>query len=273
MDRITKSLLSEFSLEADITGLSEEKRFEHFASFLAVSRHLGETFDTGDVVTGAGGDTGIDAIAVIVNGALVTDPDLVEELAATNGFVDAVFVFVQAERSAGFETAKIGQFGYGVVDFFKEKPTLPRNKEVQVAAEIMAAVYKRSSKFKRGNPICRLFYTTTGRWVGDRNLEARRHAVVEDLEQLGIFREVEFLPVGADSIQKLYNQTKNAVTREINFSERTVIPDIPGVKEAYLGFLPVKEFLAILDDGSGNILKGIFYDNVRDFQEYKTVPD
>ena len=83
MDRITKSLLDEFSTEAAIAGLSEEDRFEHFATFLAVSRHLGETFDTRDVVTGAGGDTGIDAIAVIVNGAIVTDPELVEELAAT----------------------------------------------------------------------------------------------------------------------------------------------------------------------------------------------
>lgn len=271
MDRITKSLLDEFSTEAAIAGLSEEDRFEHFATFLAVSRHLGETFDTRDVVTGAGGDTGIDAIAVIVNGAIVTDPELVEELAATNGYIDAAFLFIQAERSSGFDTSKIGQFGYRVADFFREKPTLPRNEAVQTAAEIMSAVYERSSKFKRGNPVCRLFYTTTGRWVGDKNLEARRQAVIDDLQQLGIFRDVEFLPIGADAIQKLYNQTKNAVARDFTFSERTVIPEMPGVKEAYLGLLPASEFMTLLDDGGGNILKGIFYDNVRDWQEYNSV--
>lgn len=271
MDRITKSLLDEFSRDVGIAGLAEDGRFEHFATFLAVSRYIGETFDTREVVVGSGGDTGIDAIAVVVNGALVTDPELVEKLAATNGYIDASFIFVQAERSAGFETAKIGQFGYGVADFFKEKPTLPRNDAVQAATEIMAAVYERSSKFKRGNPICRLFYTTTGRWVNDKNLESRRHAVVDDLQQLGIFREVEVLPVGADSIQKLYSQTKNAIARDFTFGERSVIPEITGVKEAYLGLLPVKEFLSLLDDGSGNILKGVFYDNVRDWQEYNAV--
>jgi hypothetical protein len=50
-----------------------------------------------------------------------------------------------------------------------------------------------------------------------------------------------------------------------------VIPEIPGVKEAYLGLVPATEFLPLLDDGSGGILKNIFYDNVRDWQEYNTV--
>src|SRR5687768_8919349 len=107
MDLVTKSLLEEFSTEAGIGGLPEDRRFEHFASYLAISRHHGETFDTDDVVTGSGGDTGIDGIAVLANGALVNDAEFVEELAQANGFVDATFIFVQAERSPGFETAKI----------------------------------------------------------------------------------------------------------------------------------------------------------------------
>lgn len=271
MDRITKSLLDEFSSEAGLTALPEDTRFEHFAAFLTVSKHLGDTFDTNDTATGSGGDIGIDAIAIIVNGALVTDAELVEELAETNGHIDATFVFVQAERSTNFETAKIGQFGFGVGDFFKDHPALPRNDEVKSAGEVMAAIYARSSKFKRGNPVCRLYYVTAGRWVGDKNLEARRRTVIEDLGQQGIFREVEFEPIGADTIQKLYNQSKNAVARDFTFAERTVVPEIPGVKEAYLGLLPVAEFLSLLDDGSGSILKGIFYDNVRDWQEYNAV--
>ncbi|MEF8700563.1 MAG: AIPR family protein [Candidatus Accumulibacter sp. UW20] len=271
MDRITKSLLDEFSAEALISQLPEDARFEHFTSFLTIGRHLEDTFDTADVVTGSGGDTGIDAIAVIVNGALVMDPEFVEELAKTNGHIDATFVFVQAERSSSFETAKIGQFGFGVIDFFKDRPTLPRNDRVTAAAEIMAAVYQRSSRFTRGNPVCRLFYTTTGRWSVDKALEARRSAVVEDLQQLNIFREVEFIPAGADILQKFYNESKNAISRDFTFSSKTVVPESVGVKEAYLGLLPAPDFLALLDDGNGGILKSIFYDNVRDWQEYNTV--
>lgn len=77
----------------------------------------------------------------------------------------------------------------------------------------MVAAYERSSKFKRGTPARQLHHATSGRLDGDAYLEARRNAVVEDLQNLQIFREVAFLPVGADAIQKLYNQTKNAVSR------------------------------------------------------------
>ena len=208
---------------------------------------------------------------MLVNGALVTDPELVAELAETNGFVDASFLFVQAERSATFDSQKIGQFGFGVVDYFSERPKLPRNEQIESAAEIMAAVYKHSSKFTRGNPVCRLYYVTTGKWQGDPTLEGRSKTVKEDLEQLGIFREVSFVPVGSDVIQRYYSQIKNAVSRDFTFEVRAVIPDIVGVKEAYLGLLPAREFVSLLDDGSGGIMKSIFYDNVRDWQNYNPV--
>jgi AIPR protein len=271
MDRITTSLLDEFSAEHGLSGLSEEECFEHFASYLNVGRHVGESFDTADVVTGSGGDIGIDAIAVIANGTLVTDPDLVGELCDTNGYLDVAFVFVQAERTSSFETTKIGQFGFGVADFLKELPALPRNAAVAAAGEILREVYTRSSKFKRGNPVCRLYYVTTGRWLGDANLEARRRAVEEDLEATRLFREVEFVPVDADAIQKLYGQTKNAISREFTFAERSVVPEISGVKEAYVGLLPATEFLKLVRDDDGELVRSIFYENVRDFQDYNAV--
>lgn len=271
MDRITQSLLDEFSREHGVESLPQDKRFEHFACYLTLQRHYAETFATSDVVTGAGGDTGIDGIGIIANGSLVTDVEIIADLADRNGHLDVSFTFVQAERASSFETSKIGQFSYGVVDFFKEVPTLPRNSAIKQAAEIMAAVYERSPRFKRGNPLCRLYYVTTGKWLGDPQLEARKAAAIADIQALNLFRDVEFSPVGADQIQRLYNQAKNAVSREFTFSERTVIPEIPGVSEAYLGLIPVPELISILKDENGEITKSLFYDNVRDFQDYNPV--
>jgi hypothetical protein len=39
-----------------------------------------------------------------------------------------------------------------------------------------------------------------------------------------------------------------------------------GVKESYLGYLPVSTYLSLITDENGNLLRGLFYDNVRDFQ-------
>ena len=239
MDRVTESLLTEFSSERGISHLDEAKRFEHFVSFITVGGHYSESFDTDDISVGAA--TGIDSIAIIVNGSLITDVESLEELDSAAD-LDVVFVFVQADRGAGFDAAKLGNFGFATLDFFKEQPTLPRNDKVASAAEIMSAVYKRSSKFKRGNPVCRLYFGTTGKWTGDQTLEARRQGVISDLQATNLFREVTFTPLGADGIQKLYRQTKNAISREFLFENRVVVPEIPGVTQAYLGFLPVPEF-------------------------------
>ena len=62
--------------------------------------------------------------------------------------------------------------------------------------------------------------------MSDPTLEARRKASIEDLERLRLFREVEFIPIDANALQKLYQQAKNAISRDFIFAERTVIPEI-----------------------------------------------
>src|ERR1043166_1668675 len=108
MDRVSESLLNEFSEEHEITALPEDRRFEHFAAAITIQRHYTDSFDSEEVVTGAGGDTGIDAVAIIVNGSLITDVETLEEQTENAGSLDATFVFVQAERSPNFESSKIG---------------------------------------------------------------------------------------------------------------------------------------------------------------------
>ena len=80
MDRITKSLLDEFSRDYGLDGLSEDDRFEHLASYVTVHRQYSETFDTFEIVLGDKA-MGIDAIATIINGNLITDVDSFNELA------------------------------------------------------------------------------------------------------------------------------------------------------------------------------------------------
>lgn len=268
MDKVSESLLTEFSTERGISQLPEDKRFEHFVCFISVGQHYGEMFDTEDILVGDA--TGIDGIAVIVNGILITDVESLEEIDSAGEF-DVTFVFVQADRGSFFDAAKIGNFGFSVTDFFNDHPTLPRNEEVSAAAEIMSAVYQRSTKFKRGNPACRLYFATTGTWVGDPLLEGRRKAVVDDLISTNLFRDVTLTPLGADGIQKLYRQTKNAIEREFIFENRVTIPDVPGVTQAYLGFLPVPELMKIVADDNGEMIASLFYSNPRDWQDYNEV--
>ncbi|MBW2095439.1 MAG: hypothetical protein JRI80_11180, partial [Deltaproteobacteria bacterium] len=141
MDRITKSLLEEFVNENTLSALPEATAFEHFCGSLVTARHFSESFSSEDISVGAGGDWGIDCITIIVNGCLVTDPEEIEDLEQTNGYLDVTLIFVQAERSSSFETAKIGQFGFGVTDFLSESPSLPQNDDVQLAHRIINEIF------------------------------------------------------------------------------------------------------------------------------------
>src|SRR3546814_6551967 len=69
-----------------------------------------------------------------------------------------------------------------------------------------------------------------------------------DLKSTNLFGKVEFIPIGADDIQRLYRQTQNAIIREFIFDKKTVVPEVRGVKEAYLGFLSAKDFLKLIRD-------------------------
>jgi AIPR protein len=40
------------------------------------------------------------------------------------------------------------------------------------------------------------------------------------------------------------------------------------VSEAYIGFITLGDFLSIVSDDEGELLGSIFYENVRDWQEY-----
>lgn len=239
MDRVTQGFLDEFATEHELGNQPPDRKFEHFASFVTVRRHYnGESFATDEIHIGGGGDTGIDALAILVNGSIVTDVSSLQEHIDLSGHFDVTFVFVQAERSAGFDGKKINDFGFGVKDFFAPQPKLRRNDAIKYAAEVMDALYKSGTKFRPGNPICRMYYVTTGTWQGDHDLEARRAAVEADLRSLQIFRDVSFNCIGAEALQQFYRQTKNAVTAEFTFANRVLIPEIAGYRKHISDLFP-----------------------------------
>lgn len=272
MDKITTGLLTEFSEAFGINELDEAERFEQLAAYITVRQHFSEaTFNPGELVTGSGGDCGIDAVAIIVNNNLITDKDAVVELLEINKFLDVTFIFVQAERSPKFDGAKINNFGYGVRDLLGSRK-LSQNAQVKAAAEIIDFIFENSGRFTQRNPFCFLYYVTTGVWKNDPDLLAKINSESEALRNLGYFTRVEFTAVGADLIQKLFNQTKNAISREFVFSQKcTAAYDIANVEQAHFGYLPALEYLKLVCDDQGKIIQSLFYENVRDWIGYQEI--
>ena len=138
-------------------------------------------------------------------------------------------------------------------------------------ARISKEIFDQSRLFKKGNPQCLLYYVTTGTWTNDPNLVARRDAGRQDVQSLGLFRKVALDCIDADQLQRLYRESQSTVSTEVVFANRTVIPEIPGVEQAYLGLLPADQFLKLIENDNTEVLTSIFYDNVRHWQEWNKV--
>lgn len=267
MDLVTNSLLQTFQDEESLQDEDDiSVLFEHFANYCALANEYGEEFDIEDIHTGGGDDLGIDGIAIIVNGALVLDIDEISDLAETNKHLDVEFIFVQAKSGGSFSGSEISNFFFGVKDIFATNPKLPRNDSVTDKEALIRAVYVKSSLFKKGNPAVQVYYVTTGKWQDDEKLVARIESEKEALLELNIFDRIDFTPVDARSLQRLYKRAKNRLSKTVDFLNKVTLPALKGVQESYLGFLPVSEYLKLITDDSGNVLKGLFYDNIRDFQ-------
>lgn len=251
MDKITKSLLSLFVEEESLGSATESEAFEHFGNYTVLSNNYSDQFDISDVHAGSGNDTGIDGIGIIVNGTLITSKDEVDDLLATNRYLDVVFYFIQAKTSSSFDVSEFGTFTFGVADFFSDTPSMVRSETVDFFAKIQEYIFSKSIYMTRGKPECKLFYVTTGKWVNDKNFVSRMDASKRDLEQLNLFKNVEIYPIDADKLYQMYNNTKNKVKTEIQFQSKITLPDTAGVQQAYLGVLPTSEYFKLIIDESG----------------------
>lgn len=264
MDRITKSLITELLKSQELNSEGDSKDFEKLVNYCIVSNEYSKTFDINLISIGDGADTGIDGVAIIVNGQLIENKEEIDDLLERNNSLEVNYIFTQAKTSSSFNSGEINTFIFGIKDFFSESPSLVRNAEVEKFAEISDYIYKNAPHFKE-NPTLKLFYATTGKWTDDQNLTAVINQGVKEIEELNLFDKVVFTPLGAKEVANSYRKTKESISTTITFSNRVTLPAINGISEAYIGLLPFEEFKIILTDDDDNLVN-VFEDNVRDFQ-------
>lgn len=266
MDRIVQSYMDSFLKSQDIVEKNQSKQFEMFSSYCAIEQMYSENLNPADVVIGDGDDCGIDAVAILVNGLLITSKEEIDDLLEINKKLSEInFVFVQAKTSSSFDYGDMGTFGTGVKDFFSDSPQMRRNEAIIEKSKIVEYIFSKATYIKK-KPACYLYYITTGKWVDDQNCVGRMEIVKNDLLDLNIFSNVVYIPVGADLLQKYYRNTIDVIETEIEFSNKILLPEIPEVTQSYLGYIDSESYLKLITGENGEIRKSVFYDNVRDFQ-------
>lgn len=269
-DRIIAAYLADFITEFGLRDLTEAGAFEYFVNYCVVSKHHPDSFDPDDVAVGGSGDLGIDGLGILVNDHLVSSREDVDHLKKALRRLDVQFIFVQSKTSPHFEATDIGTVIAGVRQFFSPALPLDVNERIRELYDIKEHIFDSSIDMDR-NPICRLYYATTGVWNDEPALRSRADQGLADLKRTNLFASTEFVPVDSEGLKRLYREIHHKIVREIAFEKHTILPQIAGVQEAYIGIIPCSEYLKLISDDDGFLNRRLFYDNVRDFQGHNEV--
>ncbi len=265
MDKILETYLADFSQEQNIEHLEKSQAFELFVNYSVLSKIHAGPFDVESTSVGGGNDNSIDGIGIIVNEHLVTTKEEVDYFKKSLRRLDVRFIFIQAKTSEKFDMGDIGNFLFGVKNFFEPSSSLPSNAEVQNLRSLKDYIYDQSLDMN-DSPLCELFFATTGTWTGDKTLDGRVQAEIQSLKETKLFSNVKFSWIDGETLKKYYRELRNKVVKQITFEKHTTAPSIKGVLQAYIGILPGSEYLRLITDDEGYLQRNLFYDNVRDYQ-------
>ncbi len=270
-DQVLAGFVKSFTKNRGLDGWSDSEIFEAFAvSSLLRKYHQTEFSDLEDVLTGGGGDGGIDAVAILVNGHPVQTEADVNFFLDTLRRLDVEFVFVQAKSSAAFDGGKIGTFVHGVEQFFSTEPSITFRDEIEQIRRLKNYIYERSISMQE-NPDCYLYYVATGTWGANMEPESRLSDGRKRLKATNLFRSVSAIPVDGELLKSIYRELERGVEKEIEFGKTALFPKVDGVSEAYVGLLSGDQFINLISTEDGALNRELFYDNVRDFQGHNPV--
>lgn len=266
MHRIVKahleSFVKSFSLEAD----EESVQFEKFSTYCVMSNRLGSTFDLDEVSTGPG-DEGIDGVAVVIDEAVtssVEDAQSIFSGARRNHDVD--MIFIQAKRTEGFDLGDFLKFKEGILRFATQSPYMVTDDVLVEARKMFDAVVKNVPKVRNGKPSLIVRFVTTGQYQKPVALETARTDFITQLNDLGLFHEIDVKFLDRDELTRLWVGTYSGISASLPAFSTAALPEIAGIDEAYLAVVRASDFVNnLLVTEEGNLRTQVFEENVRSY--------
>lgn len=267
IDRITKSLLKNFQNKFDFQGINENDLFEHLVNYTVLERRLEDRIDedTLDIINiGQNGTFGLDGFALLINKHLITSIEDLDEILTNNSEPLAEVYFIQAKTSNKFDSKEISSFGNSIEDFISEKQNYSWNSNGRKFIELFNHLIDKVSDLE-SRPTCNIIYCTLGDYQEDINTEAEKKRILKSIQEQKVFDKIGFNYIDSVKIHNSYKKIGRKISRTFDFNNKTLLPPIDKVEEAYIGVVPAKTIIDIIEEES-ELISSVFYDNVRDYQ-------
>lgn len=267
MHRIIANYLSTFCNESFVdANLDEDKRFELFSNYCVIKSFYPEDIDAESITSGKD-DSGIDGICFIIDGEIAltaNDAEVILKRPKRSFPVD--IYFIQSKTSDSYDRGEILKFGDGVCDFVSDNPQLPQGDFIQQQKAIFDLLIENVSKIANGRANAHLKYVCTSNNPIAKEIAATRENLIGNVESTGYFKSVDFEYIGLEQLIQLWDRTRHAISAVMQTKKLSPYPEMPGVTQAYLAIVPLKEFVEnVLMDNEKKLRVHIFEENVRAF--------
>jgi len=263
--QVVEGLAAKFAEEHGLSDLQPNDLFEVFAAYCIVSQYQTD-FDAEELRSGGSDDLGIDAYAVIINGAVYTEAEEVRAALRTPK-VDVHIVVIQAKRERAFSGDVFLGLATSINNILTDNPApFAMNHRVAEFRDCLRAVYRDLGKFRNGHePRLSVWYASLGAFRRSRHREKIDTATAHLLNSK-YFSRVSVDGAGAHHLRELHHRAKSMESATFTMAGQVELPKAPGVRRALFGVMPAREVVdRILLNDQGERRRYIFQDNIRDF--------
>jgi hypothetical protein len=266
LNPVIKAQVADFTNTNALESRTESELFEIYSIYSILNGGLGESIDPLDAHL-SGSEFGVDGVAILVQGRLVSDNDTTEDAITDIKNPQIDFYFFQSKTGTSFEYGNISKFIDSITGFF-DGDMDGETAQLDDLMDAKDSLYERA--VGRRNPGIHAFYASTGNYDSPSRIEKLISNTKSQWADLNIFDpdRINIQMIGAKELQRYYRAASSAVESTIDFPRNVVLPSHGSVEEAYLGYLSAEELLKLVEiDNEGNfeINRAVFFDNIRDF--------
>jgi len=277
LDKIIESRLSQFIEDHELDKSDRNKSFEYFVNNTILNNHESSGSGIRDellevISVGGADDIGIDGLCIKVNGILVQNIDDVCDIIDLYNRLEIEFIFIQAKFKNKFDSGEYGKFINGVSDFLADEHDYPMNTKVKEWLKIKDYLIDDDRIKLWGNsPVVRLYYVVMGNWNNSRHIEAISKKFNKDIDSRNMYGDIFLEYIDIERFKKVLDENNNRFSAVIDLIDTLSLPTVHHVDDSSIILCTADELMKLLVTEDGVLRKGLFNDNVRDYQGETTI--
>ncbi len=266
LEPLISGLFNEFKKAHELSSMKESDAFELFAANVVLRDELISQVEMTELLLDAG-TIGIDVALLEINGELAFDCEDVDRICDGKSELSVNLTMMQIKSSTSMDSKELLNFGDAAQKALSNQVSDQYPKLQQLSRGLFRIFDQYASRLK-GRPRVNLAYISTANdiAIADHHVTERAETITKNIRSLSYIDDAAVELFGASRLYESHRRKQQANEMEIVLEKAVNLPKMPGVAQAILGVVSVRELLKLITNSDGSLNETVFYDNVRGFK-------